>query len=183
MNWTCRDTEGRIPRFLDDELEADDRAALEGHLSGCARCRAEMDAARAWRDAWKRAPRLASTPAERAAVLAAAEPLLAAAGRAHRAGRAEPSGRTGWAVGRWFAPVATDLVTAGALTTSLVLALVLLGVVGPGRGPRPRAGPVLNLAEFAAREQGLAIGVAGTFSMADPIEWRGIGPSPGRRMR
>jgi hypothetical protein len=73
-------------------------------------------------------------------------------------------------------------VTAGALAISVVLSLALLGRLGADPGPRARSGPVLSLAEFVAREEGQVIDVGGTFSMADPLEWRGITPSP-RRMR
>lgn len=38
----CKVARGLLSRYLDDELAPSSRAALEGHLSQCARCRAEL---------------------------------------------------------------------------------------------------------------------------------------------
>ena len=38
MVWTCLDTEERLSDYLDGLLAADERAAMDAHLAGCASC-------------------------------------------------------------------------------------------------------------------------------------------------
>jgi len=38
MVWTCLDTEERLSDYLEGVLAADERAAMEAHLTGCASC-------------------------------------------------------------------------------------------------------------------------------------------------
>ena len=55
MVWTCLDTEERLSDYLDGLLAADERAAMDAHLAGCASCPALVAEVRSLAD---RLPRL-----------------------------------------------------------------------------------------------------------------------------
>lgn len=46
MNDACRDYDLLLSGLLDGELSAGDRARLEDHIAGCARCRKEFESLR-----------------------------------------------------------------------------------------------------------------------------------------
>jgi anti-sigma factor RsiW len=143
MNRTCRDTRGRITRYLDGELAGAQRAALEAHVAACGECRQELAAVRTLRAALAEVPVPGSEAADRTRILAAAGPLLER--HAGRAGRAR-------AGAGWLWP--DDLVTAGAVAASVVLAVLLVQGRNAG-GPAPgvaRSSPVYTVAEHEALE-------------------------------
>jgi len=177
MNATCGWVRGRLSRLLDGELPEAQRRAAERHLAGCTACRAEREALRALRAGWRAAAGPPSLAADRAAIMAAAEPLLAAAARGER--RAAPR-VPAWPAARRGAFTRSDLVTVGALAVSLVLLLVLRQPAPRAEGFRPRSAAVLTLAERTAREAGQPIEAAGAWVMSDPFQWRDGGPSRGR---
>jgi len=145
MNRSCKRTREGIPRYLDGELSAARRERLDSHLRSCDGCREELEALRALRQLWKDAPVLISTAAERAAVVAAATPLLR-----QEAGRAEG---LRFRV-RWLQP--TDLVTVGAVAASIVLGVLLHEGRRTPRFPAgwPHSSTVYTAAEYSARKEG-----------------------------
>ena len=46
---TCPETRDRLHAYLDDELDADERSAFEGHLRGCSECGRELETQQALR--------------------------------------------------------------------------------------------------------------------------------------
>lgn len=102
--------------YVDGALDPSERAAVEAHLAGCARCRQEVELAR-------RAVEALRALGEEPVPLGVTAPVLAQA-----RGRAEPAWRSlRWAVGLAAAAV---LALAGAL----VLPQVIRGPVGPRGG-------------------------------------------------
>jgi len=114
---SCRDVSRLFGAKLDGRLDAAGRAALEGHLAGCAACRAEL--AR-----WEAA----------ALALRASGPTPVPPGLAERAFRAAVAPR---APAAWFVPAARRAVLAGALAAAAVWA----GVLADGAATRPAAPP------------------------------------------
>ena len=148
MNRSCKRTRQGIPRYLDGELSAGRRERLDSHFHECDGCREELEAFRSLRQVWKDAPVLISTAAERAAVVAAATPLLG-----------QEAGRPGWlrVRVRWLRP--SDLVTVGAVAASIVLGVLLYEGRRTPRFPAgwPRSSTVYTAAEYSARKEGTPV--------------------------
>jgi anti-sigma factor RsiW len=49
LNATCEEIQMFLSGYLDEELEADDIARVEGHVAGCAACAEEMERMRSMR--------------------------------------------------------------------------------------------------------------------------------------
>lgn len=113
--------------YVDGALDAAERALVDAHLAGCARCREEVELAR-------RAVSALSALGEEPVPLGVTAPVLARARRA-----AEPRWRQRWAVGL---AAAAALVLAG----TLVLPQVLRGPADEQRGA------MMQAAEDADRE-------------------------------
>ena len=161
-----------LGRYLDGELSPAERRAVEAHLESCGRCRDEVEAMRALRATWRALPGVTSTPQDRAAIVAAAAPLLEA-GRRRGASRAP-----WWAAGGAIA--GTDVVSAGALAAGAVLLAVLLAGEPGGAAFRPRSATVRTLAERSAHEAGRELGFAGRIELPDPFGTRAGQPAEGR---
>ena len=182
MNITNRHVGRRLSRYLDDELPATERQAVDVHLGRCRSCAEELEMLRAHRSLWRAAPRPASTPEDRAAVIAAAGPLLAAAERAARRTATE-AGRSRWGPARTPGGInCADLVSAGALAASLVLVVVLVRGARQETTCRPRSATVRTLAEQAAREAGRPLPFDGAWVMPGPFQQH-VQPSGQRRSR
>jgi hypothetical protein len=110
MIMTCRDSTASLDDYLDGQLEAVARQALETHLQQCPRCRLEHERAATLKAALRALPAPAPRPGFASAALA----------RAVRGGH-----------DRWRPLVAM------ALAASLVLALAVALVVGTGPVPAP----------------------------------------------
>jgi anti-sigma factor RsiW len=134
-----------LTAYLDGELAPRDKEALEAHLTGCEVCGEELRSLRSLRQAWAEPPSIASTPADRAAIIAEA--------------RARAAHEEGWLerLAGWLTP--TDLVTAGAVMASIVLAIVLTGRWSDRGLPEgwPNSVPVYTIEEYRARLEGTEI--------------------------
>ncbi len=122
----CRDIEPRLGAYLDGELDAAERAAVEAHLAGCAECPALLERHRALQAAVR-----AELPAHRAsdALRARVREALREAARRPAPRRTVPWRALGVAAaavlvlaGTWR--VATDRARAGFLTDEVLAAHV-----------------------------------------------------------
>ena len=124
-----------LSAYLDDDLEATARGAVETHLRDCAACRAVVDDLRRLRD------QAAAWPAEAtpshdlwAGIAARLEPRPVAT-----SARVLP-----WHQRRWSVGIA-ELAAAAALVAAVTAGLLWRGA--PGGAPTPDAGPVPVLAQ------------------------------------
>jgi putative zinc finger protein len=114
----------RLSEYLDEELEANERTALEAHLVACAECRADLDALRA---VTARAASLRDTPPE-----ADLWPGVAAA--------LERRPRGEWRQERRFSFTLPQLVAAGLAIMVLSGGMVWLARMGGSRTDFPPVG-------------------------------------------
>lgn len=145
MNTQCTQMRENLVRDLDGELDAAEAKALRAHLDVCADCRREAEELQALRELWEQAPVMESRATDREAIRRAAQQMLLPG--------------PGWItrLRLWLTP--TDLVTAGAVAASVVLAVLLTGDSETSGLPPgwSRSSPVLSLAEARARVAGTEI--------------------------
>ena len=125
-NARCEDVTARLLELLYDELPADERAALQAHIAGCARCQAEVQSFQKTRAAARSV--LADPPPAgvRQRLIAAAMAASAAAATAKPAAVPASDGGGGfwaWLRQRWTLPT---LATAGAMAVFLLASRVFL---------------------------------------------------------
>jgi hypothetical protein len=138
----CEDAGERITALVDGELPPAERAELEAHLSGCARCRDARAAEEAVAARLRSAAR-PPLPAGFAASVMAKVPAAAPSAAASR-GRILPL---------W------PLVAAASAVAAAVVAMV---TIGPGDGGFPAKAPHLETAEGFARRGAVPGGDAGS---------------------
>lgn len=143
-----------LSAYLDDELDAAARTAVEAHLTACASCRAVVDdLARLRTDAAAWATDTATpSPGLWAGVAARLEPPVATTG-----------GRVlAWHQRRWSLGI-VELAVAASLVAAVTAGLLWRGA--PGGAPAPEAGPAPVLAQV--EPVGAPDGAVTTVSFAD----------------
>jgi anti-sigma factor RsiW len=139
----------RLSEYVDDELNADDRSALESHLTECARCRASVAELR---QVVQRAGALADRAPDR-------DLWPDIAGRLERAGSVVDI------ASRRPAPRRVSFSVPQLVAAAVVLMAVSAGAVwltmtsrsGPGEGGAPGAGPAMVAMAASAPEYDAAI--------------------------
>ena len=171
----CDRTQKQLTPFLDGELAPEAAAVIRGHLAACAGCAREQETLAAVKALYCDLPSLPSEASARDTIVRAARAQEGE--RAVRAARAREGGRAAQAsvaivprLRRILGRPVPDLVTAGALAVSLLLALGLReGRQGAReQGIQPALGSVLTLQEYRSQSQGRPIATHGRLSLNAP---------------
>ena len=171
----CEDVSARMVDLLYGEIPADERAPLEAHVTGCARCRAELAGLRATRAAARRTLDADAPPARaHQAILRAAAAAVAAQQAQPVTARPAPARPSLWERlrSRWTLPT---FATVGAVAVVLLASKVFLepdktielgrqtvhpapaeapaGPAGPAAVPQPEAQASGNAAAAPAEKR------------------------------
>ncbi|HMF42033.1 MAG TPA: zf-HC2 domain-containing protein [Polyangia bacterium] len=163
MATNCEDVSARMMDLLYGELAADERATIEAHVAGCARCRSELDGFEKTRAAARQALDEAPPARVRAAIVKAAAEHLAAQAQPAARKPAGPDKASFWDRLRaaWAFPT---LATVGALAVFLVAKGVFVNpertlqrpvttAAAPETPPTPPAQPAPALKAPAGNER------------------------------
>jgi len=125
MSKRCEDVTDRLLELLYDELPADERAALQAHIAGCARCQAEVATFEKTRSLARAGLAEPAPAGVRQRLLAAAAAAVPAARpiAAERVDSRRGQGRWAWLRQHWTLPT---LATVGAMAVFLLASRVFL---------------------------------------------------------